>query len=116
MNKSNAFDNHFDAIQAVLAKASGISVNRKFSEFILGSIVIVLLTVSSAHAEEYRAKLSSEATKSIWLKSCESSLFEAQNRFGSKITFPSKRDRQTFIYNVCNKAADEQLKHFVKLL
>lgn len=95
-----------------------ISINNickiTFSGLISNMFVFILLISSLARAEEYRAKLTPEETKSIWLKSCGLSLFEAQSRYGSKITFPSKRDRQSFIDDVCNKAASDQLKHFAK--
>lgn len=83
-------------------------------KIIRNTFAIFFLLSSICKAEEYRAKLTADETKNIWLKSCKESLFESQTRYGSKIYFPSKRDHQSFINDICNRAVDDQLKHFAK--
>lgn len=84
-------------------------------KIILSMMLVFLLMTGVAQAVVYQAKLSPEQTEAIWMKSCRISLWVAIDTYGSKVTFPSKRDRIAFIRETCEKAKESQLADYSKM-
>lgn len=78
-------------------------------------ILLIMILTGTAQATEYKARISPEETEAIWIKSCRLSLWIAQTTYGSKVTFPSKRDRMAFVKETCEKAKSAELIDFAKM-